>query len=64
MQDITREKTELALEKAAKMICTLKLGLCPVQEENFSGCPCSCHEEIVPWQCWILHLKDIAQAER
>ena len=64
MQDITRETTELALEKAAKMICTLKFGLCPVQEKNFSGCPSSCHEEIVPWQCWVLHLKDIVQAER
>lgn len=64
MQENKEKTTELALEKAAKMICDLKSGICPVREENFAGCPDSCHEEIIPWRCWVLHLKDIAQAER
>ncbi|WP_417915597.1 hypothetical protein [Candidatus Electronema sp. JM] len=48
---------ERALEKAAKIICTLKLGCCPVQEKNFSGCPSECHENILPWQCWLVYLR-------
>jgi hypothetical protein len=51
---------ERALEKAAKMICTLQLGRCPVQEEHFPGCPSVCHEDIVPWQCWVSYLRAIA----
>ena len=38
-----------ALEKAAKKICNLKCGLCPMLEEDFSGCQVECHEEIRPW---------------
>ena len=60
MQDFKVQTTELALEKAAKMICTMKVGVCPIHEENFSGCHCTCHEEIRPWQCWVIHLKKIA----
>ena len=54
---------ELALEKAAKKICTLKCGLCPVREEDFAGCPVVCHEDIKPWQCWVAHFRGQA-AER
>ncbi|MCW5210924.1 hypothetical protein VU03_04265 [Desulfobulbus sp. N3] len=61
MQDFKVEASELALEKAAKMICTMKIGLCPLHEENFSGCHCTCHEEIRPWQCWVIHFKSIAE---
>jgi hypothetical protein len=50
------ENMERALEKAAKMICTLQYGRCPVQEEHFPGCPCVCHEDILPWQCWVSYL--------
>jgi hypothetical protein len=49
MQDFKVEASELALEKAAKMICTMKTGLCPI------------HEEIRPWQCWVIHFKSIAE---
>jgi len=52
---------ERALEKAAKIICNLKIGCCPVKEKNFPGCPCECHEEIVPWQCWLIYLHGIRQ---
>ncbi len=48
---------EKALEKAAKIICTLKHGYCPMQEPDFKGCPCVCHEDVLPWQCWTLHLR-------
>jgi hypothetical protein len=48
------------LEKAAKMICTLKCGRCPMQEENFRGCPDVCHEDIAPWQCWVAYLRTTA----
>ena len=46
-----------ALEKAAKMICSLKCGLCPMREKDFQGCPYECTEEIRPWRCWVAHLR-------
>ncbi|WP_339135403.1 MAG: hypothetical protein WGN25_17835 [Candidatus Electrothrix sp. GW3-4] len=58
MQQKTEQRMERALEKAAKMICTLKCGLCPIREENFSGCPWQCTEETRPWQCWVAHLQE------
>jgi hypothetical protein len=51
---------ERALEKAAKMICTMKLGLCPLRESNFTGCPSLCQEDTLPWQCWVAHFRQIA----
>ena len=54
------ELLEEALEKAAKVICNLKCGFCPVQEENFTGCPDECHETTLPWKCWVFHLKQMA----
>ena len=60
MQTDKEKRMELALEKAAKIICGLKLGLCPVQEKDFSGCPCTCHEEVLPWQCWMIYIKNTA----
>ncbi len=47
---------EKALIKAAKLICDLKSGLCPMNEPGFSGCPQSCSEDIRPWQCWVTYL--------
>lgn len=46
---------ELALEEAAKKICNLKCGLCPVKEEDFAGCSVVCHEDVRPWKCWVAH---------
>jgi hypothetical protein len=60
MPERSESAVEKALEKAAKIICTLKCGRCPMQEENFPGCPCVCHEDIIPWQCWIMYLRAIA----
>jgi hypothetical protein len=58
---VNKEKTtEVALEKAAKMICNLKSGLCPMREENFPGCPWQCTEDIRPWQCWVAYLSEPA----
>lgn len=51
---------ELALEKAAKIICTMKCGLCPLREEGFSGCPYICSEHTRPWQCWVIYLREVA----
>ncbi|MCF8056377.1 MAG: hypothetical protein K9K37_07040 [Desulfocapsa sp.] len=51
---------ETALENAAKIICTMKCGLCPIREKNFSGCPYTCDEEIRPWKCWVVHLRQIS----
>ncbi len=61
MQALEQEHKQRALEKAAKMICTMKLGLCPVVEKNFSGCPCICHEDILPWQCWVSYLLETSE---
>jgi len=52
--------SETALTKAAKIICNLKCGLCPMQEDNFTNCPCTCNEDIRPWQCWVSYLKEIS----
>jgi len=49
-----------ALEEAAKMICTLKCGRCPLREETFRGCPGECSEEVRPWQCWVAHFMEQA----
>ena len=57
------EILESALEKAAKVVCNLKCGLCPIHEEGFSGCPYECREEILPWQCWAAHFKEITISE-
>lgn len=56
----SEEILEVALEKAAKVICNLKCGFCPIQEEDFSGCPWECREKTLPWQCWVVHLKQRA----
>ena len=55
------EESEKALEKAAKFICNLKCGLCPLREKDFQGCPYECTEEIKPWQCWVAHFKRLQQ---
>ncbi len=52
-----------ALVRAAKMICELKSGLCPLRERDFTGCPHACTEDIRPWQCWVAHLTARAMAE-
>lgn len=54
---------EKALIKAAKLICNLKSGLCPIREPDFLGCPFPCGEDIRPWQCWVIHLKVLASYE-
>ena len=46
-----------ALEKAAKYICTLKCGLCPMVEEGFS-CKTECDTETRPWRCWVEFFKE------
>jgi len=51
-----------ALEEAARMICILKCGRCPLGEKTFQGCPCECNEEVRPWQCWVAHLMGLARA--
>ncbi|MBU0961782.1 MAG: hypothetical protein KKD01_07760 [Proteobacteria bacterium] len=47
---------EKALIKAAKLICNLKSGVCPMYEPDFLGCPHTCNEDIRPWQCWVSYL--------
>ena len=52
-----------ALEHAAKLICTLKCGVCPIREKDFSGCPYTCNDEIRPWRCWMEHLQQVASSD-
>ena len=47
-----------ALEKAAKYICNLKDGLCPMVVENMQ-CRSVCTLETLPWQCWVVLFRDI-----
>ena len=51
-----------ALKKAAKYICNLKEGLCPMVVEK-SECNTICSLETVPWQCWLALFRDSATAE-
>jgi len=43
-----------ALEKAAKYICRVKCGLCPITEKGFE-CPEKCSMSTVPWRCWFIY---------
>ena len=49
-----RRRNAKALEDAAKYICTMKSGLCPMAVEKFP-CPQTCTQEIRPWQCWVAY---------
>ena len=62
--DVVAKKEGLsdrALAEAAKMICTMKCGRCPLKEKTFWGCPGECTEEVRPWQCWVAHLRELAK---
>jgi hypothetical protein len=48
-----------ALEKAAKYICNLKDGLCPMVVEKIE-CRTVCTLETLPWECWLALFKEIA----
>ncbi len=52
-----RTLNDQALEKAAKKICNLQCGRCPIKEEDFAGCSVDCDEEVRPWRCWVTHFK-------
>jgi hypothetical protein len=60
MSTCSNEKNcaESALEKASKLVCNLKCGICPVREEDFTGCPYECTQEVKPWQCWVAYFKN------
>ncbi|MBU0483144.1 MAG: hypothetical protein KKB30_01350 [Proteobacteria bacterium] len=48
-----------ALENAAKYICNLKCGLCPMVVEGFH-CEFECSLETAPWKCWRYYFRQIA----
>ncbi len=50
-----------ALESAAKYICTMKCGKCPMAVEQFP-CPQACTMDTRPWQCWIAYFREKQQA--
>jgi hypothetical protein len=61
--NMTECETELkALEKAAKYICTMKCGLCPMVVENIP-CPQQCDLETAPWRCWFAYFRSQSQQE-
>ncbi|MGV1100511.1 hypothetical protein ACUUL3_14040 [Thiovibrio sp. JS02] len=51
---------DAALEKAAKYICTMKCGKCPMAAEKVQ-CPKACTMETLPWQCWVAYFKKTRQ---
>ena len=55
MNSIQTANTE-ALEGAAKYICTIKCGMCPMAVEQFP-CPQACTLEVRPWQCWVVYFQ-------
>lgn len=48
------QENATALEVAAKYICTMKFGMCPMAVEQFQ-CPQICTMDIRPWQCWVAY---------
>ena len=56
----TRRRSAKALEEAAKYICTMKCGMCPLAVEKF---PClqTCSLEVHPWQCWVTYFQSKEQ---
>ncbi|HIJ79680.1 MAG: hypothetical protein OEY01_13170 [Desulfobulbaceae bacterium] len=48
----------LALEMAAKYICTIKCGQCPLVVEKFP-CPQKCTLDVLPWQCWLAYFAKV-----
>lgn len=60
MPERNESALERALEKAAKIICSLQAGRCPVKEEHFPGCPSVCNEDSLPWKCWVSYLQATA----
>ena len=49
---ITPADKEKALEIAAKYLCNLLDGRCPLAVEKYP-CPTECGPETLPWRCWI-----------
>lgn len=45
-----------ALAKAAKYVCTIKCGSCPMVVERFP-CPVECTQQTMPWHCWLVYFK-------
>jgi len=56
----TKQRSTKALEDAAKYICTMKSGMCPMAVEKFP-CPHTCSVEVRPWQCWIAYFQSKEQ---
>ncbi len=50
------------LEMAAKYICNLRDGLCPMVVENYR-CLSACGPETQPWRCWIDHFQTVSGAK-
>ena len=46
-----------ALERAAKYICNLQDGLCPMAVEDFH-CRSTCDSYTLPWKCWVMLFKE------
>ena len=59
MTTVINSPDDLVLEKAAKYICNVKCGLCPMVVE---GTPCfqKCGLDTLPWQCWLFYFKELA----
>ena len=51
-----------ALEKAAKYICNLKDGLCPMVVEKME-CRTVCTLDTLPWKCWLTLFKEKAACQ-
>lgn len=47
---------ENAFERAAKYICTIQCGRCPMIVEKFP-CPKTCDLETLAWQCWMAYFR-------
>jgi hypothetical protein len=52
------EDVKQALANAAKYICNLKCGLCPLVVEEFH-CEFECSLETLPWKCWRYYFRRI-----
>jgi hypothetical protein len=63
MKETSQLSEHDALEKAAKYICNLHDGLCPMVVEKII-CKSQCTMETVPWHCWMALFIEGAAADQ
>ena len=62
MREKVTHQERKALEMAAKYICNLQDGRCPMVVDNYR-CLSACAQDTQPWRCWIDHFMNASGAK-